>query len=115
MVTCDGVRPSEAEIRRALGELLSPGDIDRLMGWTRGTATKSRRRPNGLPAPDAHVGSTPVWFRATFERWLATRPGQGAGGGRPRLANPSPATLERRARLQRARGSVPDAVWPTAE
>lgn len=93
-----GEGPSEPEIRRALAELLSPGDIDELMGWARGSATKSRLRPHGLPEPDARIGSTPVWFRSTFERWRAGRPGQGAGGGRPRAADPAPATLERRAR-----------------
>ncbi|MCO7195049.1 hypothetical protein [Pseudonocardia sp. McavD-2-B] len=76
-------RPSEAEIRAALAELMTTADVDDAMGWTSGTAAKSRRRPHGLPEPDAMVGRTPVYFRATFERWRESRPGQGAGGGRP--------------------------------
>jgi predicted DNA-binding transcriptional regulator AlpA len=35
------------------------------------------------PRPDGHFGRTPWWHRITVEQWLASRPGRGAGGGRP--------------------------------
>lgn len=78
-----GARRTDADIRQALAEVLAPTETDQLMGWSPGTARKSRGRPHGLPEPDARIGATPVWFRATFERWRAARPGRGAGGGRP--------------------------------
>ncbi|HWD81433.1 MAG TPA: hypothetical protein VG497_21205 [Kribbella sp.] len=40
-----------------------------------------------FPEPDVVIGRTPGWSlerKAEIERWEATRPGQGAGGGRPR-------------------------------
>ncbi|GAB3435434.1 hypothetical protein [Flindersiella endophytica] len=53
-----------------------------------GHAEKRRRdgnpRPGDLPPPDAQFGRSPVWLRTTIERWSTSRPGSGAGGGRPR-------------------------------
>lgn len=56
----------------------------------RGYHTKASRRrreqdsrPGDFPAPDAIYGGSPVWEPATVDAWLARRPGQGAGGGRP--------------------------------
>lgn len=40
-------------------------------------------RPGDLPAPDNVFGRSPVWTPATIDKWLASRPGQGKGGGRP--------------------------------
>jgi hypothetical protein len=40
-----------------------------------------------FPEPDVVIGRTPGWSpdrRAEIEQWAAARPGQGAGGGRPR-------------------------------
>ena len=40
-----------------------------------------------FPEPDVLIGRTPGWARdrkAEIETWEAARPGQGAGGGRPR-------------------------------
>ena len=37
-----------------------------------------------LPEPDVYVGSTRGWSEQTIDEWNAARPGQGAGGGRPR-------------------------------
>ena len=37
-----------------------------------------------VPAPDGHAGRSPWWYKATIDAWEPTRPGQGAGGGRPR-------------------------------
>ena len=30
-----------------------------------------------MPPPDLRLGSAPVWYRETIERWLESRPGQG--------------------------------------
>ncbi|WP_410633851.1 hypothetical protein [Amycolatopsis sp. cmx-4-83] len=40
-----------------------------------------------FPEPDVVIGRTPGWApgrKAEIEQWAAARPGQGAGGGRPR-------------------------------
>ncbi|MCX5046243.1 hypothetical protein OG921_24020 [Aldersonia sp. NBC_00410] len=72
-------------------------DIARLaeyMGWTvkstrtaHARAVKRRRegqpRPGDLPEHDERIGGSPVWYLATIRTWEPTRPGQGAGGGRP--------------------------------
>lgn len=38
----------------------------------------------GFPPPDARFGRSPAWREQTIRDWLAARPGQGVGGGRPR-------------------------------
>lgn len=40
-------------------------------------------KPGDMPEPDRVFGRSPAWRRSTIESWLAARPGQGAGGGRP--------------------------------
>lgn len=37
-----------------------------------------------LPQPDALIGRTRGWLPETIDRWNASRPGRGVGGGRPR-------------------------------
>lgn len=37
-----------------------------------------------LPEPDAMIGRTRGWLPETIDRWNASRPGRGVGGGRPR-------------------------------
>jgi hypothetical protein len=94
--TSSGRRPGPAAIRRALAELLTLDDIAAAMGWTMQTGAKQRQRPApvGLPEPDAHVGRTPVWFRATIEQWRASRPWPRCGRGRPRGYRPKRAADE---------------------
>lgn len=50
-------------------------------------AARNRRdgevKPGDLPAPDETFGRSPVWDAATISEWIASRPGRGAGGGRP--------------------------------
>lgn len=50
-------------------------------------ATTNRRngapKPGDLPAPDETFGRSPVWRESTIARFLESRPGRGAGGGRP--------------------------------
>ncbi len=36
------------------------------------------------PEPDAAIGRTRGWLPDTIDRWNASRPGRGVGGGRPR-------------------------------
>lgn len=40
-------------------------------------------KPGDLPPPDRKFGRSPVWYPKTIEKWLPSRPGRGAGGGRP--------------------------------
>lgn len=44
----------------------------------------SYRKRGFLPEPDLMVGRSPAWRSETVEQWIATRPGRGVGGGRPR-------------------------------
>lgn len=37
-----------------------------------------------IPEPDAYIGRTRGWLPETIDRWNASRPGRGVGGGRPR-------------------------------
>lgn len=37
-----------------------------------------------LPEPDARIGRTRGWLPETIDAWVASRPGRGVGGGRPR-------------------------------
>ena len=36
-----------------------------------------------MPPADDPVGRTPRWLAATIDEWIESRPGRGAGGGRP--------------------------------
>lgn len=43
-----------------------------------------------FPKPDGYIGKGPWWRRerkAEIKAWAAARPGQGAGGGRPRKSS----------------------------
>lgn len=56
--------------------------------WYHNTATTRRRvgesKPGDMPEPDASFGRSPAWYEHTIDTWLVSRPGRGAGGGRPR-------------------------------
>jgi len=54
-----------------------------LIGVTPDTLSAYRSR-GYLPEPDVMLGRSPGWLPATIERWIAARPGKGAGAGRPR-------------------------------
>jgi hypothetical protein len=84
-------RPSELEIRRALAECMTVGDIDDAMGWSPGTARRRRWRPlerGGLPSADAELGGVALWFRSTFESWQESRLTR---AGRDRASGAAPA------------------------
>lgn len=64
-------------------EQLTTEEVAALLGVT--TATVRSYAARGiLPPPDGRLGRTPWWKRGTITAWQKTRPGQGAGGGRPR-------------------------------
>lgn len=63
-----------ADIAEYLGVKLRSVHTYRLRG--------QKGEPGGLPQEDKVLGRTPVWKPATILGW--ERPGQGAGGGRPR-------------------------------
>jgi hypothetical protein len=46
----------------------------------RGTAES---RPGDMPAEDGKLGNSPYWTVKTYRAWDASRPGKGAGAGRP--------------------------------
>lgn len=67
---------------------ISTADIAHEFGVTRQTV-QYWRRSLSFPKPDATTGNVPGWLpeRMTeIKAWRANRPGQGAGGGRPRNA-----------------------------
>lgn len=48
-----------------------------------------RYQDHPFPAPDGYIGRGPYWLRRReqdIRKWAESRPGQGAGGGRPRNA-----------------------------
>ena len=72
---------------------LSQADIARELSVTPSAITTMRSRHDNFPAPDVIVGSgkhaVPGWLPGRMyeiHEWNAFRPGQGAGGGRPRKA-----------------------------
>lgn len=66
-------------------EQLTTAEVAKLVGVTP-ASWRSMVSRGSAPEPDGHLGSTPWWTRKTITRWQATRPGRGAGGGRPRKA-----------------------------
>ena len=60
---------------------LTRTDVAVHYGITAASVSKAVER-GSLPPPDYHVGRTPIWMPETLDAW--TRPGRGAGGGRPR-------------------------------
>jgi hypothetical protein len=64
----------------------SAADIAALFGVKPGTVETWRARYAGFPVPDAYVGRFAGWLPSRQEEiraWEASRPGRGAGGGRP--------------------------------
>lgn len=68
-------------------DLLDSAALAALLGVERSTISQYRRRRT-LPDPDVVVGRSPAWRRSTIEAWRLSRPGRGAGGGRPRKEAP---------------------------
>jgi hypothetical protein len=86
------VQELEAEVHYLRHER-KPIDTDgvaTVMGWALNTARNYAARNHNpdarakLPVEDGHVGQSKYWWPETLETYQANRPGQGAGGGRPR-------------------------------
>lgn len=58
---------------------LSMTEVAERLGITKGALARYR-----LPDPDVVVGKARGWREETIDRWNASRPGRGVGGGRPR-------------------------------
>jgi hypothetical protein len=66
---------------------LSQAEIASELGVAKNTVNMWRARYDDFPPPDAHVGDSPGWLAdrlPEIRAWRDSRPGQGAGGGRPR-------------------------------
>lgn len=66
---------------------IGTADIAREFGVTRQTVQHWRKRHSDFPEPDAEINHAPLWLPGRMPEiraWEASRPGQGAGGGRPR-------------------------------
>jgi hypothetical protein len=53
---------------------------------------KGRYADHPFPEPNGRIGNSPWWSNDRAEEiqaWAASRPGQGAGGGRPRKSAPN--------------------------
>lgn len=88
------VRMTETTTTAAPTTYLTLADIARVIGVGIDSmrvyhqrASRNRRagttRPGDLPEPDETFGRSPVWSDETISAWIASRPGRGAGGGRP--------------------------------
>jgi hypothetical protein len=87
-----GVQLDTAGVGALLG--IDPASVRRYM-----VADRDRY---GFPAPDGRIGRSPWWWASTIEAWVAGRPGQGAGAGRPRkVAEPVKAAPVKRARARK--------------
>lgn len=78
-------------------DILTLADLAQLLGikietvsFYRAHSKPGRRyADHPFPAPDRLVGRSPIWALNRAEEikaWDASRPGRGAGGGRPRKA-----------------------------
>lgn len=66
-----------------------------LLGVSPETVTRYQsadRARYGFPEPDGRIGGRPWWWSTTITKWQRTRPGKGAGAGRPSKSTPSKAT-----------------------
>lgn len=63
-------------------EYLDIAGVAREIGVGQSTVRKYKAEGR-MPKPDITIGGSPGWKPATIAEWKATRPGQGAGGGRP--------------------------------
>ena len=70
-------------------ELLDMAGVSAWMGRRYATVQGWRRDDPSFPVPDVMLGQSAGWWPSTIDAWQATRPGRGAGGGRPRKARPS--------------------------
>jgi hypothetical protein len=72
---------------QGVGAVMTVEDIAETLGVQVGSVRQYLTRGEA-PAPDGYLGRTPWWRPETVDAWLTSRPGQGAGGGRPRKEKP---------------------------
>ena len=65
-------------------ELLDMAGVAEHLGRTYATVRALRRDDPSFPAADVTLGQSAGWWPSTIDAWQASRPGRGAGGGRPR-------------------------------
>jgi hypothetical protein len=66
---------------------LTQADLARELGVARHAIGVWRHRYPDFPEPDETIGRSSGWLPSRVDEiraWMASRPGQGAGGGRPR-------------------------------
>ena len=72
----------------AAREQLDIAAVARMLGVTPETITRYRQPDRAdkyrFPPEDGKIGRSPWWYRETIEKWRKSRPGMGAGAGRPR-------------------------------
>lgn len=73
--------PPAATITGMATTYLTINDVARMIGVQPATLRKYRS-DNRLPKADIQIAQSPAWKPATIEKWIASRPGQGVGGGR---------------------------------
>jgi predicted DNA-binding transcriptional regulator AlpA len=64
-------------------DVLDTPAVARLLGVTPATVRSYLAR-GLMPQPAGRIGASPYWTREAVEAWVASRPGRGVGGGRPR-------------------------------
>jgi predicted DNA-binding transcriptional regulator AlpA len=77
------------DVAARLGYLDTAAAADRI-GVTEATLRQYRSREAKhptrppFPYPDALLAGHPAWLSSTVDAWMASRPGKGKGGGRPK-------------------------------
>jgi predicted DNA-binding transcriptional regulator AlpA len=64
-------------------EYLDIPAVAQILGVEPATVSRYKYRDPTFPKPDIVLSGRAGWRRDVIEEWIATRPGQGAGGGRP--------------------------------
>jgi predicted DNA-binding transcriptional regulator AlpA len=62
---------------------LDRASVAAILGVDPATITRYVNRGD-MPEPDGHLARSPWWWSSTIDAWQPTRPGKGAGAGRPR-------------------------------
>lgn len=82
------------EVAALLGPTIKPKTVSQYLAESKPsvgpTGRKGRYADHPFPAPDKRMGKSPTWLReraAEIIEWRDSRPGQGAGGGRPRQSD----------------------------
>lgn len=73
-----------ADVAKLLGPSIKPKTISTYMSESK---RGGRYEKHPFPEPDGRIGRAPWWLPSradAIRKWDVERPGQGAGGGRPR-------------------------------